>query len=119
MVREHRLPIARAFRAAKLSRAAYYRQGVDWVRRDAPVIDALNELVGKHRRWGFWKCTDRLCNQGREWNPKRTYRVYCKLGLNLKRERRRDYRCGYASRSGRRLGFEAKPPAHLVLLHWR
>jgi putative transposase len=85
MVREHRLPIARACRAAKLSRAAYYRQGIDWVTRDAPVVDALNELVEKHRRWGFWKCSDRLRNQGRNWNPKRTYRVYCKLGLNLPR----------------------------------
>ena len=85
MVREHRLPIARACRAAKLSRAAYYRQGLDWVTRDAPVVDALNELVEKHRRWGFWKCSDRLRNQGRNWNPKRTYRVYCKLGLNLPR----------------------------------
>jgi hypothetical protein len=40
MVREHCLSIARACRAAKLSRAAYYRQGIDWAKRDAPVIDA-------------------------------------------------------------------------------
>ena len=79
MVREHRLSIARACRAAKLSRAAYYRQGIDWVRRDAPVVDALNEVVDKHGRWGFRKCFDRLHNQGHSWNPKRVHRVYCKM----------------------------------------
>jgi hypothetical protein len=52
MVGEHRLSIARACRAAKLSRAAYYRQGIDWAKRDAPVIDALNTVVEKHGRWG-------------------------------------------------------------------
>lgn len=85
MVREYRLPIARACRATKLSRAAYYRQGIDWARRDAPVVDALNEVVDKHGRWGFWKCFDRLHNQGHGWNPKRVHRVYCKLRLNLPR----------------------------------
>jgi putative transposase len=86
MVREYRLSIARACRAAKLSRAAYYRQGIDWVGRDAPVIDALNTVVEKHRRWGFWKCFDRLHNQGHRWNHKRVHRVYRKLGLNLPRK---------------------------------
>jgi putative transposase len=85
MVREHRLSVARACRAAKLSRAAYYRQGIDWVRRDASVVDALNALVEKRPRWGFWKCFDRLHNQGHPWNAKRVHRVYCKLRLNLPR----------------------------------
>ena len=89
MVREHRVSIARACRAAKLSRAAYYRQGIDWVKRDAPVVDALNALVDKRPRWGFWKCFDRLRNQGRSWNPKRVHRVYCRLGLNLPRRAKR------------------------------
>lgn len=85
MVREHRLSIARACRAAKLSRAAHYRQRIDWGKRDAPVIDALNTVVEKHRRWGFWKCFDRMHNQGHPWNHKRVHRVYCKLRLNLPR----------------------------------
>jgi transposase InsO family protein len=51
MVREHRLSIARACRAAKLSRAAYYRQGIDWARRDAPVVDALNGVVAYVERY--------------------------------------------------------------------
>lgn len=89
MVRENRLSIARACRAAKLSRAAYYRQGIDWGHRDAPVVDALNAVVDKHRRWGFWKCFDRLHNEGLPWNPKRVHRVYCRLGLNLPRRTKR------------------------------
>ena len=60
MVREHRLSVSRACRAAKLSRAAYYQQGIDWARRDAPVIEALNVIVYKHRRRGFWNCFDRM-----------------------------------------------------------
>jgi putative transposase len=79
------LPIARACRAARLSRAAYYRQGIDWAKRDAPVIDALNAVLEKHGRWGFWKCFDRMHNRGHPWNHKRVHRVYCKLGLNLPR----------------------------------
>ena len=89
MVGEHRLSIARACRAARLSRAAYYRQGINWAKRDAPVIDALNTVVEKHGRWGFWKCFDRLHNQGHPWNPKRVHRVYCKLRLNLPRRTRK------------------------------
>lgn len=85
MVGEHRLSITRACRAAKLSRAAYYRHAIDWAKRDAPVIEALNAILDKHRRWGFWKCFDRMHNRGRLWNHKRVHRVYCKLGLNLPR----------------------------------
>jgi len=85
MVREHRLSVARACRAAKLSRAAYYRQGVNWAERDAPVMEALNAVVSKRTRWGFWRCFDRLSNQGCGWNHKRVYRVYCGMRLSLPR----------------------------------
>lgn len=68
-----------------MSRAAYYRQGVDRVGHDAPLIDALNKVVAKHGRWGFWKCHDRLRLDGHGWNHKRTWRVYCAMKLNLPR----------------------------------
>ena len=89
MVREHGLSITRACRAAKLSRAAYYRQKLNWASRDAPVVDALNAVVEKRQRWGFWKCFDRLRDQGHGWNHKRVHRVYCKLRLNLPRRVKR------------------------------
>jgi len=85
MVRENRLPIARACRTAKISRAAYYRQGVNWAERDGKVVEALNAIVVKRTRWGFWKCFDRLRLQGRDWNHKRVHQVYCAMRLNLPR----------------------------------
>lgn len=52
---------------------------------DCEIIEALQKLVGKHPRWGFWKCFDRLKLSGKTWNHKRVYRVYKALGLNQKR----------------------------------
>lgn len=69
----------------KLSRAAYYREPGGQAQRDAPVIEALNVLVAKHSRWGFWKCFDRLRIEGCLWNHKRVHRVYCAMKLNLPR----------------------------------
>ena len=79
------LPVQRACRAVGLGRATYYRPLVDWARRDAPVIAALTALVAAKSRWGFWKCSDRLRLDGHPWNPKRLWRVYCQLRLNLPR----------------------------------
>ena len=68
-----------------LSRAAYYREENRLAARDAPVVEALNAVVAKHGRWGFWKCHDRLRLQGHAWNHKRAWRVYCAMKLNLPR----------------------------------
>jgi putative transposase len=81
----HGLSIARACRVTRLSRAACYRTGMDRAVRDAPVIEALNEIVAVEVRWGFWKCYDRLRHVGRPWNHKRVHRVYCAMNLNQKR----------------------------------
>ncbi len=79
------LPILRACHLTGLSRAAYYKGPSEGVERDAEVIDALNGIVSRHGRWGFWKCFTRLRLDGRNWNHKRVYRVYCEMGLNLPR----------------------------------
>jgi putative transposase len=89
LVAEHRLSRARACRIAKLSRSAYYKGTVDRAHRDAPVVDALNGIIAKRARWGFWKCFRRLRADGHGWNHKRVHRVYCRMRLNLKRRTRR------------------------------
>lgn len=81
----HDLPIQWACHAVGLGRATYYRPVVDGARQDAPVIDALLTLSAQYPRWGFWKYVDRLRNTGHRWNPKRLWRVYCVLRLNLPR----------------------------------
>ena len=85
MVHEHRVPIKRACTAAGLSRAALYKSSSNALERDGEVIEALNEIVERNNRWGFWKCFDRLRLNGRTWNHKRVWRVYCEMGLNLPR----------------------------------
>lgn len=59
MTHEYRLPIKRACEVAGLSRAAYYREPVDRLTRDGELIDALNGVVERNSRWGFWKCFQR------------------------------------------------------------
>lgn len=72
-----------------LSRAAYYRAAGAIAERDEPVIEALNGIVAKHSRWGFWKCHERMRLDGHEWNHKRTWRIYCAMRLNLPRRARK------------------------------
>jgi len=83
LVTKHQLSIQRSCRCIGLSRAAYYRtpKGKD---RDSEVIEAINAIIDKHPRWGFWKTFKMLRRQHR-WNHKRVYRIYCKLHLNQKR----------------------------------
>ena len=90
MIRERRLPTKRACGIVGLSRAAFYRPAATGSERDGAVIDALNDIVERSPRWGFWKCFDRLRLDGRTWNHKRVWRVYCQLGLNIpKRTKKR------------------------------
>lgn len=50
-----KLSSTRACQIADLSRAAYYKRPTPASERDALVIDALNAIVTRHGRWGFWK----------------------------------------------------------------
>jgi putative transposase len=85
------LSVVNACSVAGLSRRAWYRddpaERVD--KKDAPVIEALNGLIEKHNRWGFWMCFHRLRNLGHRWNHKRVWRVYKAMKLNLKRRAKR------------------------------
>ena len=79
--------MARACRAVGLARSNWYRKTVDWAAKDAPVIDAINEVLDSRvrARWGFWKCDGWLDQKQRGINHKRLYRVYKSMGLNHKR----------------------------------
>jgi putative transposase len=85
LVAECQLSVRRACAAVGLSRAAWYRSPTDRLEKDREVIDALTTLTDKHRRRGFWKSFQRLRLDGRRWNHKRVYRVYCQPGLHHKR----------------------------------
>lgn len=73
----------------RLSRTAYYEPPAAPAERDAPVAEALREIVDEHTRWGFWKCYSALRREGKEWNHKRVHRVYCAMRLNIPRRTRR------------------------------
>ena len=63
---------------------------------------ARTALVAAHPRGGFWNCFDRVRLEGPRGNPKRVWRVYCQLRLNLPRRMKK--------RLPRRLG----PPLTVV-----
>lgn len=89
LVVEHGLSVQRACRATGLARATWYRPVTDTLAGDAEVIEALQAMVARHGRWGFWKCFRRLRLDGHGWNHKRVWRVYCQLKLNLPRRTRK------------------------------
>ncbi len=41
--------------ALRFSRSAYYQVPRDWGRHARELIEALNQLVAAHPRWGSWK----------------------------------------------------------------
>ena len=81
--------IIRACEIVGHSRASYYRKTRDWRVADTAVIDALNDQLQRSPRAGFWKCFDRMRLKGYKFNHKRVHRVYCQMGLNLKRRTKR------------------------------
>lgn len=58
-------------------------------KHDRVLIKVLRGLSEKYPTYGFRKMFHLLRNQGYNWNHKKVYRVYCALGLNLKRKAKR------------------------------
>ena len=85
----HARPLSRSCRCVGLSRAAWYVPPLDWMVRDAELIAALAGLVEEHPSRGFWKYCDQLRKARPDWNPKRIYRVYKTMKLNLRRAAKR------------------------------
>ncbi|SUC47976.1 Integrase core domain [Providencia stuartii] len=84
-LKEAGLSVIKACKLTSLPRATFYRRQLNWRERDRAVIDAIQSVLAKSPQSGFWKCYFRLRFQGYPFNHKRVYRVYCRLGLNLKR----------------------------------
>jgi len=83
------LSITTSCRCVGLSRSNWYRVPDDWTVRDAEIIAALATLVDGRPSRGFWKCRKLLRRQGKPWNHKRIYRVYCQMKLNHRRRAKR------------------------------
>ena len=83
MSEAHGVSIRQGCKAASLPRSTYRYKPRP--KNDEDVIDALNELIGKHPAIGFWQSYHRLRRAGHAWNHKRVYRVYMALGLNIRR----------------------------------
>ena len=89
MIEQTKLSVSKACRLTQLSRRSWYREdpAILQLERDAPVIDALNDILEdpSRSRWGFWKCFYRMRMDGKPWNFKRVWRVYCAMNLNQRR----------------------------------
>ncbi len=79
------LSVITACRLVSLPRTSFYRTNTDWKIKDAPVIEAIYAELELSPQAGFWKCFHRMRQKKHLFNHKRVYRVYCRLGLNLKR----------------------------------
>ena len=53
-----------AYSAVGLSRATFYNRYQTSRDKDQPIIDDLNQVVGKNDRWGFGLCFAYFRNQG-------------------------------------------------------
>lgn len=83
--------VIKACQLTYLPRATFYRKTQNWREKDKIVIDAIQTVLAKSPQASFWQCYFRLRFQGYLFNHKRVYRVYCRLGLNLKRRAKKYY----------------------------
>jgi putative transposase len=119
LTQEHALPVQRACAIARCLRTAFYRAqavtgGPTQADAVAPIITALQAIVEQHRRWGFWKCFDRLRALGQPWHHKRVYREYCALRLNQTRRTKKHL----PTRDVLRLKFLSRHPHHSTKRHF-
>lgn len=75
--------ICKACRILKVSRSSLHYQSV---KDDSTVMSQLEALTKAHPVEGFWKCYDRIRNNGTLINHKRLHRVYKLMKLPLRRK---------------------------------
>lgn len=82
--KKHNLSTRQACRAIGLNRSFYYYKPIKKA-DDEKLVDILNRLSSLHPRNGFKKLYLRIRNLGYKYNHKKVYRLYKKLGLNIRR----------------------------------
>ena len=80
------MSISRVCHLLRLSRTGYYYRSI---KDDSTLIELIQSKANVHPREGFWKVYNRLRNEGSKDNHKRMYRIYRKLGLNIRRKTKR------------------------------
>ncbi|MBU1249255.1 MAG: IS3 family transposase [Proteobacteria bacterium] len=80
----HAMSVRKACMALRVSRSYFAYEPKP--RDDNEVIAVLTELAEKKPTWGFSKLFNVLRQQGKPWNHKKVWRVYCLLKMNLKRK---------------------------------
>lgn len=78
--------IGKACRLLRTSRSAVAYQSI---KDNSSIMEGLEKLSKDNPAEGFWKCYHRLRNEGTLINHKRLHRVYKKMGLPLRRKRKK------------------------------
>lgn len=66
-----------------ISKTSYYHEPKRRA-QEQPIADYLLALAKRHNRWGFDKMRQKAKLDGKPWNHKRLYRIYCELRLNIR-----------------------------------
>ena len=87
LVEEKELTIRQACKIVDVPRSNFsYVSRPD---KDEPVRIELKKLIEKHPAIGFWQSYHRLRKMKFSWNHKRVYKVYTRMGLNIRRRMRK------------------------------
>lgn len=78
-----------------ISKTSYYYKPKKKL-ADDEIKAYLKGLSEAHKRWGFDKMKQKSKLDGKPWNHKRLYRIYCELKLNIRVKPRKRLPSGYA-----------------------
>lgn len=82
---EHTVSVCRACELVSMNRSLYYYKPHPKTDRDQEIEALLSDWAEDFPHYGFWMLYYRMRLQGYRWNHKPVYRVYTRLGLNMRR----------------------------------
>lgn len=88
LIETHAVSERRACRVVRLHRSVARYQSVSG-RNDAALKRRMQELARRYPRYGYLMLHQFLHQEGLVVNRKRTYRIYCELGLQVRTKRRK------------------------------